>query len=60
MATPATQREERNNFPIDLSQPWQRRYWTKEFGVTIEELQQALDVTGSTVGDVRAYLQKKN
>jgi hypothetical protein len=42
---------------IDLSEPWQVRFWTREFGVTEEELRAALVEAGDQVGTVRAHFQ---
>ena len=42
---------------IDLSAPWQVRFWTREFGVTEEQLRQALAEAGDNVGTVRTYLE---
>jgi len=42
---------------IDLSAPWQVRFWTREFGVTEDELRAALLEAGDHVGTVRAHLQ---
>lgn len=43
---------------IDLSQPWQVRFWTREFEVTEEELREALREAGDHVGAVRAHLER--
>ena len=52
----AAERNERESFPIDLSQAWQRRYWPRELGISEDELQRALSEGGSTLREVRAYL----
>jgi hypothetical protein len=44
---------------IDLSQPWQVRFWTREFNVTEEDLRAALREVGDHVGDVRARLENR-
>ena len=44
---------------IDLSQPWQVRFWTREFDVTEEVLREALREAGDHVGDVRAHLERR-
>ena len=41
---------------IDLSAPWQVRFWTREFGVTEEDLRAALREVGDHVGRVRTHL----
>jgi hypothetical protein len=42
---------------IDLSAPWQVRFWTREFGVSEEQLRKALVEAGDHVGSVRTYLE---
>ena len=45
---------------VDLSQPWQVRFWTREFGVTEEVLREALKEAGAhDVGAVRAHLERR-
>jgi len=44
---------------IDLSQPWQVRFWTREFEVTEDELREALRQAGDHVGEVRAHLDRR-
>lgn len=44
---------------IDLSQPWQVRFWTREFDVTEERLREALREAGDHVGEVRAHLERR-
>jgi hypothetical protein len=41
---------------IDLTQAWQVRFWTREFGVSEARLREALREAGDNVGDVRAHL----
>jgi hypothetical protein len=41
---------------IDLTQAWQVRFWTRELGVSEEELRDALRAAGDHVGRVREYL----
>ena len=42
---------------IDLREPWQVRFWTREFGVTEEQLRAALAAAGDNVGTIRSYLE---
>lgn len=44
---------------IDLAQPWQVRFWTREFGVSEVELREALREAGDQVGEVRARLERR-
>ena len=41
---------------IDLSDPFERLYWTKFFGVDEEDLFHAVDKAGSSAERVRLYL----
>jgi hypothetical protein len=41
---------------IDVDQEQDVRYWSKEFGVTEEEIRQAVQSAGPMVKDVRARL----
>ena len=44
---------------INLDQDYEIRYWTKELGVTVEQLREAVKTAGSsTVEKVRAALGK--
>lgn len=44
---------------IDLTQAWQVRFWTREFGVTEEQLREALKEVGHHVGAVRAHFENQ-
>jgi hypothetical protein len=39
-----------------LNEDRERRYWTARFGVTLEQLQEAIDSAGPIVEDVRQAL----
>lgn len=41
---------------ISLSEKWEVQYWTKELGVTKEELEQAVHSAGNSVNAVRQHL----
>ncbi|WP_286271647.1 DUF3606 domain-containing protein [Thalassotalea hakodatensis] len=41
---------------INISQDWEVRYWTKELGITVDELVEAVKAVGPMVDDVRAYV----
>lgn len=43
---------------INTSEEWELRYWTKEFGVTEEQLKAAVKAVGPMVVDVRKHLGK--
>jgi hypothetical protein len=44
---------------IDLAQPWQVRFWTREFDVGEEELREAVRTVGRGVGDLRAHFARR-
>jgi len=41
---------------INLHEKWEVQYWTKELGVTEEELEQAVKQAGNSVNAVREHL----
>jgi hypothetical protein len=41
---------------INLSEEWEVRYWTRELGLTKEELERAVKNAGSSVAAVRQHL----
>ena len=43
---------------VNTSEAWELTYWTKEFGVTAEELKAAVKAVGPMVTDVRRKLGK--
>jgi uncharacterized protein DUF3606 len=43
---------------INVNEPWEFDYWSKELGVTPEELRKAVKEVGVMVADVRRYLGK--
>jgi hypothetical protein len=44
---------------IDLTAPWQVRFWTREFAVTETELRAALAEVGDHAGRVRDHLARR-
>jgi hypothetical protein len=45
---------------INTNQEYEVRYWTKELGVSEDELKRAVASAGNTVTAVRDYLRKQN
>ena len=43
---------------INVNQDHEVRYWTKELGVSEQELRQAVAAVGVMVADVKKYLKK--
>ncbi|MFL6607889.1 MAG: DUF3606 domain-containing protein [Pseudomonas sp.] len=48
----------RDRSRINTSEEWELRYWTKEFGVTEDELKAAVAAVGAGAEDVRRQLKK--
>jgi hypothetical protein len=44
---------------IDVNDETQREHWSAEFGVSPDELRQALGAAGNRVADVRAYFDNR-
>ena len=58
MADDTKQRHGQDRKRIDLDQDSELRYWTRELGVTEEELKQAVRAAGTQIETVRRYLDK--
>jgi hypothetical protein len=43
---------------ISLSEDWEVRYWTRELGVSREELERAVKAAGNSVAAVREQLKR--
>jgi hypothetical protein len=43
---------------INLHESWEVQYWTKELGVSKEELEKAVKNAGNSVNAVRQHLNK--
>jgi hypothetical protein len=43
---------------INVNEDYERRYWSKKFGVTMEELVAAVDAVGPMAADVQRELAK--
>ena len=58
MADDTKQRHGQDRKRIDLDQDYELRYWTRELGVTEQELKQAVRAAGTQIETVRRYLDK--
>lgn len=56
MADNLSNRGPQDRARVNTSEPWELKYWTKEFGVTEEELKAAVKAVGPMVVDVRKKL----
>ena len=43
---------------INVNEPWELTYWTKELGVSEDELKAAVEAVGVKVEDVKKHLGK--
>ena len=43
---------------INVNEDWEVRYWTKELGVSKEELEKAVQQAGPSVSAVRQHLNR--
>ena len=48
----------RDRSRISLGEKWEVQYWTKELGVSPEELERAVKAAGNSVNAVRQHLGK--
>jgi hypothetical protein len=44
---------------INVSEDWERRYWSRALGISEEQLQKAVGAVGSSVQAVRDYVRGK-
>jgi len=58
MADDLTNRGAQDRSRISMSEDHEVRYWTKELGVTREQLQRAVDKVGNSAAAVRKELGK--
>jgi len=59
MSDDLTKRGEPDRARINMKEPHEVSYWTKELDVTADELLQATQVAGSTAAAVRQYLSRQ-
>jgi hypothetical protein len=53
-----SKRRPQDSSRINVNEPWELKYWTKQLGVTPNQLKRAVRKVGVTVRDVRRYLGK--
>lgn len=58
MADNLSNRGPQDRARVNTSEDWELKYWTKEFGVTEEQLKAAVKAVGPMVVDVRKKLGK--
>lgn len=58
MADDLTNRGPQDRSRINLSESWEVQYWTKKFGVTEQQLRDAVNSVGSSADAVQKKLGK--
>lgn len=53
---PLAELRAQDHWRVNLGEPWEIRFWAREFGCTEEELRQAVRAAGDMAGRVRAWL----
>jgi uncharacterized protein DUF3606 len=53
-----TKRDQRDRSKINMQENFEVKYWTRELGVTREQLQKAVDKVGNSAATVRKELGK--
>lgn len=59
MADNLSERGPADRSRINVNEEWERSYWTKELGVSDEELRAAVSAAGNSADAVRAHLRHK-
>lgn len=45
---------------VNVNEPWEVKYWRKEFGCTEQQLRQAIAAAGDSAAKVGQYLKRKS
>ena len=45
---------------VNVNDPWEVKYWRKEFGCTEQQLRQAISAVGDSAAKVSQYLKSKS
>ena len=45
---------------VNLAEPWEITFWTREFGCSEARLKEAVEAAGASAGAVRAYLRDED
>jgi AraC-like DNA-binding protein len=57
MADDLNQRGQQDRSRINMNEPWEVKYWTRELGVSQEELARIVRVAGNSVSAVRQHIK---
>lgn len=58
MSDNLSQRGPQDRSRINMNEKWEVAYWTRELGVSEEELARAVEQAGNSVNAVRAHLKR--
>lgn len=58
MSDDLSKRRPQDATKINVNEPWELEYWSKELGVTKDRLKEAVKAVGTTVSAVKKYLGK--
>jgi hypothetical protein len=47
-----------DHWRVNLDEDWERHFWSREFGVSEEQLRAAVAAVGNLAGSVRSHLQQ--
>lgn len=57
MADDLNERGQQDRSRINMNEPWEVKYWTKELGVSQDELARIVRVAGNSVSAVRQHIK---
>jgi predicted PhzF superfamily epimerase YddE/YHI9 len=49
-----------DHWTVNLGEDWEVRFWAREFGVSEDELREAVRMAGANAGRVKAWLHDRN
>lgn len=58
MVDDLNKRRPQDQTKVNLSQPWEVEYWTREFGISEVRLRTIITNVGNGVGAIREYIKK--
>lgn len=56
----STAQSHHNDKSIQVNESWALRYWTRELGVTEQELRETVEIVGPKLSDVKKLLGSEN
>ena len=49
-----------DHWRVNLAEPWEITFWTREFGCSEKQLRSAVQAVGAIAGEVRAHLRDED